>query len=431
MSKSAKKHPGDHIGPWRLEERIGGGGNGVVWRVSRSGSPDHALKILRRLSDTTRARLHAEIAALGMAATIDGVVPLVEHEIPHNGDRGPQWFVMPLAQKPETAFASTDAADIVRPFIAVARTLAELHALDIHHRDIKPANLLFLNNRLCLSDFGLVKFPERPDITPPQGAVGPKFTMAPEMRREAAEADGGPADVYSLAKTLWVMLTGQPLGFDGQYAASGVLALSTCHPHEFVGPLDELLAECTDNDPTGRPSASELADRLEHWVELNDDFHRRNLAEWVTIQRRLFPVASPVRATWTDLHDICSVLRSAANTPSLNQMFYPDGGGNTISEVDLAGEPGLIAIRALTTAILKPRSLTIETFRAGPEWNYFRLEADPIDPIEPDGGYIDEEGIAEHLCEIAPGQYVGIDAWDSASTGSGRCRAERGPWHDI
>lgn len=366
-----------------------------------------------------------------MAATIDGVVPLVEHEIPHNGDRGPQWFVMPLAQKPETAFASTDAADIVRPFIAVARTLAELHALDIHHRDIKPANLLFLNNRLCLSDFGLVKFPERPDITPPQGAVGPKFTMAPEMRREAAEADGGPADVYSLAKTLWVMLTGQPLGFDGQYAASGVLALSTCHPHEFVGPLDELLAECTDNDPTGRPSASELADRLEHWVELNDDFHRRNLAEWVTIQRRLFPVASPVRATWTDLHDICSVLRSAANTPSLNQMFYPDGGGNTISEVDLAGEPGLIAIRALTTAILKPRSLTIETFRAGPEWNYFRLEADPIDPIEPDGGYIDEEGIAEHLCEIAPGQYVGIDAWDSASTGSGRCRAERGPWHDI
>ncbi|PHY12972.1 hypothetical protein CSW58_08950 [Caulobacter sp. B11] len=384
----------------------------MVWRVSREGEPDRALKILRRLSQTTRSRLEAEIKALEMAKHIDGIVPLLEHEIPHNADRGPQWFVMPLAEPLASAFRSQSAIDIVSPFVALARTLAELHELGIHHRDIKPANLLTLNGRLCFSDFGLVKYPKRMDITPAQGDVGPKFTMAPEMRRDAAKAAGGPADVYSLAKTLWIVLTGQPMGFDGQYSPISVLALSKYHGEILTSPLDELLAECTDNDPRARPSATELASRLEDWIKLQEDFHRRNLTEWMVIQNQLFPFCSPSRATWTDIKDICAVLRLASQTRSLNHMFYPDGGGNTINSITFAAEAGFLRIHALSVAIVKPQKLTFESFGPASAWNYFRLEAHSVAPLSVDGGYIDLEKGLEIFCELTPGQYVSLRAWD-------------------
>ena len=41
--------------------------------------------------------------------------------------------------------------------------------------------------------------------------------MAPEMRYNAKNADGKKADVYSLAKTLWIVLTGVDYGFEGRY----------------------------------------------------------------------------------------------------------------------------------------------------------------------------------------------------------------------
>ena len=188
----------------------------------------------------------------------------------------------------------------------------------------------------------LVKYPTRKDITPEWKDVGPKFTMAPEMRRQASKAEGAPADVYSFAKTLWIGLTGQRLAFDGQYLAETSLGLRRYHPGVFSTPLDELLTECTDTDPKMRPAMRAVAQRLAEWIELENDFHRRNLREWVEVQNRLFPKGSPSQATWSGIDEICSVLRLVADTPSLNHMFFPDGGGLTIEGISLAAEPGFI-----------------------------------------------------------------------------------------
>ncbi|MHC2336315.1 protein kinase domain-containing protein [Bradyrhizobium sp. USDA 4454] len=336
MSKAARLFVGDKVGQWTLEEEIGGGGNGVVWRVSRPGEPDRALKKLKRLSATTLARLTAEITALKMADDIEGIVPLLEAELPHNPDKGPRWFVMPLAQPTSSVLRDRKADEIVAAFVPLAQTLAELHDRGIHHRDIKPPNLLVLNGRLCFSDFGLVKYPAREDITPPRGDVGPKYTMAPEMRREPSKALGGPADVYSFAKTLWIILTGQAYGFDGQYSAAGPLALSLYYRDIFSPPLDGLLAECADNDPAVRPSMLAVRSCLADWLAMAEDFHRRNLQEWVEIQTQLFPHGSPNRASWSGIDDICSALRLASRTPSLNHMFFSDGGGMTVSGISLS-----------------------------------------------------------------------------------------------
>jgi len=53
----------------------------------------------------------------------------------------------------------------------------------------------------CFGDFGLVEYAGKEDITGSRESIGPRWTIAPEMRRGAAEASGPPADSYSLAKT--------------------------------------------------------------------------------------------------------------------------------------------------------------------------------------------------------------------------------------
>lgn len=414
MAKAAKRRIGDEIGGWRLEEKIGGGGNGIVWRVSKAGEPDRALKNLRNLSAVARDRLAAEIDALRLAAGLEGIVPLLEHDLPFDATKAPRWFVMPIAENIITLFEKRDALGIVKLFVPLAKTLAELHALGIHHRDIKPANLLVLEGRLCFSDFGLVKYPSRKDITPDRTDVGPRYTMAPEMRREAAKADGAAADVYSFAKTLWIALVGEHRGFDGQYSPVGVLSLGDRHPRIFSTPIDELLSECTDNDPTKRPSMVVVERRLADWIVTEEDFHRRNLSEWVAIQKQLFPHGAPAQATWTGIDEICSVLRLASGTEGLNHMFFADGGGNTLRGVMLAAEPGFIRLDAGLLSVAKPRKLTFESFGMGARMNYFRLELEEVDPTDTPGTYVSQSGHYEALCEIRPGEYVTPEAWEYA-----------------
>lgn len=74
----------------------------------------------------------------------------------------------------------------------------------------------------------------------------------------------------------------------------------------------------------------------------------------------------------------CTVLNEAGRAESLNHMFYPNGGGNTVTRVSLAGEEGFIVIEALVTSVLKPLKLRFESFGVAPQWNYFRLEAETV-----------------------------------------------------
>ena len=148
MGKAAKRQAGDKLGDWQLEEEIGGGGNGTVWRVSKPGSPDCAMKVLKRLSETTFARFAAEIDALKLASGISGIVPLIDHDLPRDPVKGPRWFVMPLAGKFESRISGREPITVVQEFVPLAETLAQLHSMAIHHRDIKPSNLLALGGRL-------------------------------------------------------------------------------------------------------------------------------------------------------------------------------------------------------------------------------------------------------------------------------------------
>lgn len=405
--------PGAVVGEWTLVECIGGGGNGDVWKASGSDGECYAIKLLRKIETEAYTRFKFEIAALEKLGDMEGIVPIIEKHLPDDPKKDKPWFVMPLAV-PFGDRAPRDPVDRVRDLLVLAQTIDRLHRQGISHRDIKPANLLYLNSRICLSDFGLVKYPGRQDLTPEKRDVGAKFTMAPEMRRHASAADGLPADVYSFAKSLWIVLSGQELGFDGQYNTSSVLSLHNHLPETYTTTLDQLLVECTDSDPMRRPPMAVVIKRLEEWLETIADFHIRNLKEWNELTRKLFPLVVPTRAAWSDIDDICLVLGEVAKVPSLNHMFYPTGGGNTITGVSRAAEKGMIELHIgdKNAEILKPAKLSYESFGTDSRWSYFRLEAAPVKPTGIPRA-IDSDGAAEALTEIAPGEYVPYEHWDA------------------
>lgn len=410
--KTSQFRTGQIFGEWILRSRLGGGGNGDVWRVSRNGFPDHAIKLLRSVDDISYKRFTAEIQALTALDGVDGIVPLIDKYLPETSSRSVPWFVMPEAETFDKYRRGRSSRQIIEDFVGLSKTLSTIHQKKISHRDIKPANILYWKNKLCFSDFGLVKYPKRTEITPKMRDVGPKFTMAPEMRRDASEADGIPADIYSFSKTLWITLTGQLKGFDGQYSPNSVLALKRYLKNTYTTTLDQLLMECTDNDPQRRPVMDLVTSRLREWLTIHDDFHTRNLTEWIEVQQTLFPTGAPTRATWTQIDSICSVLNEIARVPSLNHMFYPTGGGNTITGVSRATEPGVIALHVgeKIAELLKPAKLTYESFGYDASWNYFRLEAAPLEPAGVPGA-VGHDGISERLTELLPGQYVNYGHW--------------------
>jgi serine/threonine protein kinase len=97
-----------------------------------------------------------------------------------------------------------------------ALTLAGLAAKGIGHRDLKPENLFRHEGRWVIGDFGLATYPGKEPITVGERRLGPLYFIAPEMLREPDVADAGPADVYSLAKTLWALASGQRYPPEGQ-----------------------------------------------------------------------------------------------------------------------------------------------------------------------------------------------------------------------
>ena len=179
------------------------------------------------------------------------------------------WLIMELVPGPTLADALREGA--LEPGRArrigsgLARALAAVHAGGVVHRDVKPANVLLGadGDRARLTDFGVARLLEGgAEVTRTNQTVGTAPYIAPEQLR--GERVTGAADVFALGLVLLECLTGQRA-----YPGSGTEAmLARLHhapavPTDLPGPLATLLVEMTDLDPSRRPSAAEVAERLD------------------------------------------------------------------------------------------------------------------------------------------------------------------------
>lgn len=388
-----------------LYDELGEGGNGNVYRISeKSTAQEYALKMLINKKTEKKARFVNEIRIVKKyAETIAGIIPICEYS------EEELWYVMPVAE-PVLKYINRmelKIDGIVSAVIELADTLAQLHDEGISHRDIKPSNIYYYNGKYCLADFGLAEFPESTDeFTRSDQGLGAIFTIAPEMKRDPKHADGKKADVFSLAKTTWMLLSGDERGFDGVYQfldKNHSLRFMPQYRDVHLVELEELLTASTQNDPLLRPTMCEYRQGLEEWLEIFRDETRSQESDWLFLRKYLLGDNAPESACWGNLDRIVNALNLIASIPAYNHMILPDGGGTDLVSAEKAPEEGCIYIydNLGATMIVKPRRLHFTSYEYDISWNYFFLELSELEPI-----FEDSKLLSEHLVEDTPGHYV-------------------------
>jgi len=366
------------IDNYKIIKTLGRGGNGKVYLCEKEGK-EFAVKTLNRLNNLTLSRFKNEISLLKAEKDNKGILPILDDNL--NEENGELFYVMPVAKDLSDI---EDVKQIIDYTLQLIDTLHKLHKKNIFHRDIKPSNIYIYNERCVLSDFGLVKFPKSNKITQSNKKLGPFATIAPEMRRNPNISDCEKADIYSLAKTLWILLSKKSLGFDGIYdRKDSKITLDNLKNLEFKVILHETLERGTNSEPSERLSLLEFEINLKSYLKGLDDFYYKCNLEWNDISKTLFSKYTPDEATWVHTTEICDILNIISKYENINHCFLPAGGGLDISfavtnrnyvdfiELNLSGIPYLI----------KPKYLKYASINKNPHYTFFWVELEKLEPI--------------------------------------------------
>lgn len=324
--------PGARLGEFEIIREVGRGGMGVVYEaVQPSLNRRVALKVLPTAlaADGNRLRRFAVEAQAAAAVSHPHIVPVYavgEH-------RGVSYFAMrlidgspldslatgialarkqsspgsapPPAKLPDGSRVPPSALidqalwdrpayyrTISRLGAAVARALDQAHQSGVIHRDVKPANLLLgRDGHVWVADFGLALLADAGTVTRSGATLGTLRYMSPEQAAGDRRRLDHRTDVYSLATTLYELLTGRaaftaedPAVLLNQIAQNDPPAPREIEPG-LPRCLETVLIRAMQKDPRDRyPTAAELADDLERFLS-GEPVRARRPGTWERAKR--------------------------------------------------------------------------------------------------------------------------------------------------
>jgi TolB-like protein/tetratricopeptide (TPR) repeat protein len=265
---------GSQLGRYRIEEQLGAGGMGVVYRAHDSRlQRDVALKLLpqRPVTDeAARRRFKREALALSRLNH-----PNIATVHDFDSDGTVDFLVMELipGATPAPTRSGLPESEVLELGLQLATGLAAAHSAGVLHRDLKPANLRVTpDGRLKILDFGLAQLkqpmnraadPETETAPVDASAVGTLPYMAPEQIEGGAFDER--SDVYGAGAVLYEWLTGKR-PFDGSSArlVHSILYEEPTPPRQLndaISPgAEQIVLKAMDKDPDRRyHSAKELA----------------------------------------------------------------------------------------------------------------------------------------------------------------------------
>jgi serine/threonine-protein kinase len=266
--------PARMFGPYRLEELLGRGGMGEVWRafdtVKKRTVALKRLPAVLAVDTEFQARFRRE-AELAAALSEPHIIPIHDY-----GAIGGQLFIdMRLVEGSDLATVLTEDGPLspvraVRIIGQVASALDAAHAAGLIHRDVKPSNILISNTVTAtdfayLIDFGIARSAAGATAMTATGAtIGTMDYIAPE-RLLTGRCDHR-SDIYALGCVLHETLTGAP-PFPGLSADAQMYAhvhtpppLPSAHRPGLPAGLDAVVMTAMAKDPDQRyGSAGALA----------------------------------------------------------------------------------------------------------------------------------------------------------------------------
>lgn len=250
------------VGSYTLEEKVGEGGMGVVYRARDAHGDEVALKLLRSGEEPARRRFDREAAVL-RSIKHPRVARYLEHGVTSDGQvyLAMEWLEgHDLSERLQKG--ALPQASALRAAVAAAEGLEAAHAAGVVHRDVKPSNLFLVGgslDELRVIDFGIARVDSvtHQTLTATGTVLGTPAYMAPEqIRGEPSVA----TDVYGLGATLFEMLTGRPpfAGHNPAMMMLAVMAERAPSPRaiqpEVSGPLAAFVQQMLAKDPAERPA---------------------------------------------------------------------------------------------------------------------------------------------------------------------------------
>ena len=272
---------GSILSQYRLEEKIGSGGMGVVFRaVDTRLNRTVAVKVLTPDAVTDESSRHRFLREARAACALNHPNVVTIHEV--DAVDGVDYLVMELVKGQSLAQRvngrGLPVEEVLNVADQIAMALESAHEAGIVHRDVKPANVMLSDTgHVKVLDFGIAKrlpLPSAADAetvaptaaTLPGHVIGSLPYMSPE------QAQGMPvdarSDVFSFGVVLFEMLAGRR-PFDGANTVETLAkilegatpSLGAIRP-DVPAPLDALVRACLEKDRRHRPSVQEIRQQL-------------------------------------------------------------------------------------------------------------------------------------------------------------------------
>lgn len=268
------------LGNYRILDRIGSGGSGIVYLAEhRVMGRVAAIKVLNRTADPDDPlliRFFTEIRAISRLQHPNIAAALDAGEFPSRmpGAEKAYFLVMEYVEGQDLETLVRHGGPLTprrscEVVYQLAQALAEAHCHGIIHRDVKPSNLrITLDGRVKLLDFGLALCP-RHRLTKAGVPLGTPDYMAPEQAQGASDSDAR-TDIYGLGGVLFWCLTGQrPFPAQQNIFQSLMTRIHQAPPSAvLIRPdvpafLDSVLARAMATDPGDRyPNAAAVMGAL-------------------------------------------------------------------------------------------------------------------------------------------------------------------------
>ena len=268
------------LGQYTLDEKLGEGGMGMVYRASHAMMRrPTAIKLiqLEKAGEASLARFEREVQQTARL-THPNTITIYDYG---RTPEGVFYYAMELLDGATLeAVVQRDGSQpptrVIRVLEMVAGALAEAHGLGIIHRDIKPANIFLCRQGgefdiAKVLDFGLVKVVEGPqdaNLTHDGVVSGTPQYLAPEAMTNPDTVDAR-SDLYALGAVAYFLLTGEQVFTGniveilGHHLHTDPIPPSKRLGNELPAELEALVLQCLAKKPEDRPqSAREVRERL-------------------------------------------------------------------------------------------------------------------------------------------------------------------------